>query len=150
METFNFGENLRCIRVQKGISQDAISSKLGINQTKYSRMERSECVPAKPYVDLAAEYLEVSAAELLPPGWDYGQYPTKLQKSMTRVGLLTYRLLLFVAFYDMAMGFCDGADIRSQVSRAVIIIFFEILAIIFIFYTEKPLSARIRNFLRKN
>lgn len=148
MKIFNFGENLRQIRVQRGISQDAMGLKLGINQTKYSRLERSECVPAKIYVDRAAEYLGVPALDLLPPGWDYSKTFLIFRPSLSRTAIIAYRLLLAVAFFDMARGFCDGAEITSTLSKIAAVIGFEGLAVGFMYYTEKPLANRIKRFFK--
>lgn len=149
MKNFNFGENLRRIRVQKGISQDAIAMNMDITQTKYSRMERSECVPEKIYVDRAANCLEVSANDLIPPGWDYTKNPTKLQESMTRPAIIAYRILLFVAFFDMARGFCDGAGITSMAVKIGAVIGFEGMAVAFIYLTEKGVVKRFKKIFVK-
>ncbi|MEJ7693208.1 helix-turn-helix transcriptional regulator [Daejeonella sp.] len=148
MENFNFGENLRQIRVQKGISQEAMALKMDITQTKYSRMERSECVPAKIYVDRAAKFLEVPALELLPPGWDYSKTLIIFRPSLGKAAIIAYRVLLAVAFFDMARGFCDGARITATPSKIAAVIGFEGLAVAFMYYTEKPLVNKIRSFLR--
>ncbi len=96
MEIFNFGENLRKIRVSKGIKQEAMALKLDITQTKYSRIERGKELPHEVFISLAAEYLGVKPKELMPPGWD--QLKTvKVVNSLTRTGVIAYRLLLGIA-----------------------------------------------------
>jgi len=149
MENFNFGENLRQIRVQKGVSQDAMGVKLDINQTKYSRIERSECVPSKTYVDQAAEYLSIPALDLLPPDWDYSKTLLIFRPSLCRAAIYAYRVILAVAFFDMARGFCDGAEITATSSKIAAVIFFEGLAVAFMYYTEKPLANRMRRFFKR-
>ncbi|WP_424287960.1 helix-turn-helix domain-containing protein, partial [Daejeonella sp.] len=54
MEIFNFGENLRKIRVSRGISQEWISNKMDISQTKYSLIERGKILPDAVFISLAA------------------------------------------------------------------------------------------------
>lgn len=147
MENFNFGENLRQIRVQKGISQDAMAMNMGVNQTTYSRIERKECVPDKFYVDKAAEYLKVPVTDLLPEGWDYSKRTTIFRPSLNRAAIILYRILLIVGAYDMALGFCDGAGITTTSSKIPAVAGFEGLAVAFMYFTEKPLARRCRTLL---
>jgi transcriptional regulator with XRE-family HTH domain len=133
MEKFNFGANLRRIRVQKEISQEAMAYKMNIGQTKYSRIERGKLLPDKEFIALAAEILGVPPNELMPAGWD----KVTMACSLTRSGMIAYRLLLASAAYDMTIGFCDGADIESDLSKTAVASFFGTVAVIFHYYTEK-------------
>lgn len=67
MPIFNFGENLRDIRLLKGISQDAMARNLQITQTRYSKMERYSIIPEEIQISDIARVLDVPSADLLAP-----------------------------------------------------------------------------------
>lgn len=57
---FNFGENLKKIRVQHGLTQKQMGEKMGITEQGYSRFERMETTPRESSVDRIAAALGVS------------------------------------------------------------------------------------------
>lgn len=135
MEIFNFGENLRRIRVRNGISQEAMALKMDITQTKYSRIERGKHLPDKDFIEQAAAFLSISPKDLMPSGWDQVK-KVKLACSLTPAGRIAYRLLLGLAAYDFARGFCTGAGIESSGALIAIGAVCAMGGFVFWYYTE--------------
>ncbi|MGB4400215.1 MAG: helix-turn-helix transcriptional regulator, partial [Daejeonella sp.] len=127
--------NLRRIRVSRGISQEWISNKLDISQTKYSLIERGKILPDAIFISLAAGCLEVTPKELMPAGWDQLK-PVKIVNTLTRTGLILYRVLLAVFAYDIARGFCNGNDIVSEPGQVAVLLFVGAIAVMVHCYTE--------------
>jgi len=140
MKDFNFGENLRQIRVQQGVSQDAMALKMNITQTKYSRIERSKSFPDSEFINQAAEFLGITAKDLMPADWDGKRKYPKLVCSLTRLGRLAFRVLVFVAAYDMTRGFADGVGITSEFHLVMVGMVFVLAGVVFLYYTEKPVE----------
>ncbi len=138
MKNFNFGENLRQIRVQKGVSQDAMALKMNIAQTKFSRIERSKSFPDSEFIDQAAEFLGILAKDLMPADWDGKKKYPNLVCSLTRFGRLAYRVLVVVATYDITRGFCSAVGITLEYQIIIIGIVFVSAGVAFLYYTEKP------------
>jgi len=139
MEIFNFGENLRKSRVSKGISQEAMANKMDISQTKYSMIERGKILPDQVFISIAAGYLEVAPKELMPPGWDQLK-KVRVVNTLTRTGIITYRVLLAVTAYDIARGFCTGNGIVSEPAQVGVVAFFGGVAVLFHCYTERQVA----------
>ena len=66
MKKFKIGEEIRCQRVLKGISQEAVAYHLGISQAAYSKIERDETEITVARVYEIADLLQISALRLLP------------------------------------------------------------------------------------
>lgn len=66
MTNFNFGENLRNIRQQKGFSQEVMATSLNMSQPKYSRIERQSKIPDYQLNCSIAEILNIPLTELVP------------------------------------------------------------------------------------
>ncbi|SFH42675.1 helix-turn-helix domain-containing protein [Pedobacter insulae] len=65
MKEINFGENLRRIRNMKEVSQNYVASKIGMNQSTYSKMENSPLIPNAEIVKASAAALQTTVDELL-------------------------------------------------------------------------------------
>lgn len=61
----SFGENLKRIRTEKGISQGELAQRLGMHASHVSRYERDQTAPSIEVLKKIAEALTVSADELL-------------------------------------------------------------------------------------
>lgn len=66
MADFNFGENLRNIRQQKGFSQEFLATSLNISQAKYSRIERQSAIPDYQLICNMAQILDTPLTQLVP------------------------------------------------------------------------------------
>ncbi len=62
-----FGERVRNVRSQKGISQEALADKAGLHRTYVSSVERGERNVSLSTVERLATALEISMADLMPP-----------------------------------------------------------------------------------
>lgn len=59
--SFNFGENLRKIRLQRGLTQKEVGRIMGITEQGYARFERMEKTPRNTSVERLAAALDVSS-----------------------------------------------------------------------------------------
>jgi transcriptional regulator with XRE-family HTH domain len=59
-----FAANLRCIRRERGLSQERLAHNAGLNMTHVAKIERSEREPGVRTVSKLARALGVSALEL--------------------------------------------------------------------------------------
>lgn len=62
-----FGERVRTIRSEKGISQEALAATAGLHRTYVSSVERGERNVSLSTIERLAEALEISMADLMPP-----------------------------------------------------------------------------------
>ena len=58
--TYNFGENLKRVRQEKGISQRELAEMLSINESNISKWEHNKISPQVAWVYKIAEKLEVN------------------------------------------------------------------------------------------
>lgn len=58
--SFNFGENLRKIRLQRGLTQKEVGRMMGITEQGYAHFERLEKTPRNTSVERLAAALDVS------------------------------------------------------------------------------------------
>ncbi len=114
MDDFNFGENLRDIRLQKGISQEAMATLLKVSQATYSRLEKQASVPDSAQVKRLSKILGVPESHLLQPSiltpTSSLQKPIHKDKSLlhSHLGsLLAFAVasLIFQAVYNFSRGF---------------------------------------------
>lgn len=56
---------IRQIREQKGITQDAVSSAIGLSVQSYSKLERGETILSVERLFIIAKYLNISPADIL-------------------------------------------------------------------------------------
>ena len=61
----NFGANLKQVRTEKGFSQDAFATQIGVHVTNLSKYERNKSVPSLEIADKIANVLEISLDELV-------------------------------------------------------------------------------------
>ena len=64
-QTNYFGETLREIRIEKGISQSAAANQLGITQSQWSYYEIGKCKPTLDIMISMAKILDASPFEIL-------------------------------------------------------------------------------------
>ncbi len=60
-----FGEKLRILRQQQGLSQDQLGAALGVHQTHVGRMERGEKIPNAAMILKIADIFEVCIDTLM-------------------------------------------------------------------------------------
>ena len=65
MKKSKFGEILKNLRIEKGLTQGELAKTLGCSQSMLTRWENGECEPTSPYIIAMAEYFSVSADYLL-------------------------------------------------------------------------------------
>ena len=68
----DFGANLKRFRSEKGFSQEAFASKIGVHVTNLSKYERNKSIPSLEIAEKMANSLEVSLDEMV-----YGQQNEK-------------------------------------------------------------------------
>lgn len=78
-------EEIRKIRIDKGFSHEAMAMNLGISQTAYTKLERSETKLTVERLYKIAEFLEVSISELLDENKSIQQIIHKNEK-VTAIG----------------------------------------------------------------
>ena len=62
-----FGQQLRQVRKEKGISQEKLAELAGLHRTYVSLVERGACNISLLNVERLAKALDVEMAELMPP-----------------------------------------------------------------------------------
>jgi len=80
----SFGDNLKEVRTQKGVSQGKLAELMQIHPTHVSRYERNQTIPSVDVVKRLADILEVSADMLI-----YGTQDDKAKAKITDSELLT-------------------------------------------------------------
>ena len=124
MKNFHFGENLRIIRVAKGISQESMAIALGISQSTYCKLEKRATIPEPAMVEKICKFLGVDPtialsgqelADLLPEI----TFREKAKEILdTWEGIFFYWIIQipFVdAAYFMGEGFCQGLGTTKEV-----------------------------------
>lgn len=61
----NFGKNLKELRSEKGFSQEAFASKVGIHVTNLSKYERNISIPSLEIAEKMAKILSISLDQLV-------------------------------------------------------------------------------------
>lgn len=128
MNNFNFGQRLRRVRVDKGISQDALALSSDITQSRYSRIERNADVPEITLVERFAKELGVTRSVLLTDA-ELDQFVPKVnfekkarELIFTPLGMIIICGLsvstVNVAF-DLGYGFCLGYGTTGWTARVV-------------------------------
>lgn len=103
---FNFGENLKKIRIKKGISQYAMANCLKISQASYSRLEAHAGLPAMDLLVQIAKEIDTPIECLLPP---HAIANDTKEFTKTRAGLivvLAASAYLLDAVYKIVQGIC--------------------------------------------
>ena len=80
----NFGANLKRFRAEKGFSQEAFASKIGVHVTNLSKYERNKSVPSLEIAEKMASVLEMSLDELV-----YGEQNEKAKITIADNELLS-------------------------------------------------------------
>jgi len=68
----DFGANLKKFRTEKGFSQEAFATKIGVHVTNLSKYERNKSIPSLEIAEKMAEALDISIDEMV-----YGQQNEK-------------------------------------------------------------------------
>lgn len=61
----DFGERVRAVRRQRGLSQEALGTRAGLHRTYIGHIERGEVNPSLKNVLLVSQALEIDPGELL-------------------------------------------------------------------------------------
>jgi transcriptional regulator with XRE-family HTH domain len=78
----DFGSILKILRSEKGLSQDAFATKIGVHVTNLSKYERNLSIPSLEVAKRMAEVLEISLDKLV-----HGE--NKAQDTIEDIDLLT-------------------------------------------------------------
>lgn len=149
MDNFNFGKNLKKIRLIKGISQAAMASRLEISQATYSRLEHQSDIPDADMVNRLAEILEVPSADLLGPSGELELQTTlstdvvglgqgsklviNLRKPIRKFLILLAAYLIVNVVYTTAKGAASGFG-ASDKTMIIVGLSVALLCSIFIYY----------------
>ncbi len=63
----DFGENIRRVRLKRGLSQEQLAAKAGLHRTAISLIENAERSSTLETVEKLARALKVSPSDLMPP-----------------------------------------------------------------------------------
>lgn len=126
MNEFNFGDNLRKIRLAKEISQDAMAIHADISQTAYSKIERNAEIPKTELVNKFAKTLGVEQIQLLSDmqkikatkGFEE-RAKELLDTSFGMLFLFLLTIPIVNAAHDFAEGMCDAAKITGNTKYIV-------------------------------
>ena len=80
----DFGSNLKRFRSEKGFSQEAFASQIGVHVTNLSKYERNKSVPSLEIAEKMASVLDMSLDELV-----YGQQNEKARHQLADNELLS-------------------------------------------------------------
>ena len=120
MKNFNFGENLRMIRIYKNVCQEGMAASLNISQASYSRIEASPDFPEVSVINKLADTLGVRPKDLISANWYAlavsGGSDKNRRKLATinHTGKVAYGLLLAIATWDSTSGTAAGAETESM------------------------------------
>ena len=64
--TRQVADNLRQLRLQKGLTQVELAKKAGINDNYYARLERAELSPTLEKFEKVVKTLQVKSSKILP------------------------------------------------------------------------------------
>ena len=148
MKNFHFGQRLRRVRVDKGISQDALALSSNITQSRYSRIERSVDVPEITLVERFAKELGVPRSMLLTDA-ELDQFvPKDSFEKRARELIFTPLGMIIVcglsvstidAAVGSAMGFCLGFGTSKWTARVISDIVGGITLIYIIYWLRRSL-----------
>ena len=119
MKNFNFGENLRMLRIYKNGCQEGMASGLNISQASYSRIEASPAFPELEQINKIAEILGVKPKALISANWYWQAVNRDSEQNkptvatISRTGQFAYGFLLTIAAWDSASGAVAGGEIES-------------------------------------
>lgn len=119
MKNFNFGGNLRVLRIYKNVCQEGMAAGLNISQASYSRIEANPAIPDTPVIHKLADTLGVSPEDLLSANWYTRAMNDQYKENRRRVviinrsGQIAYGVLLTAATWDSIRGIIAGAETES-------------------------------------
>ena len=146
---FHFGENLKNIRLSKGISQEAMAFGLAMSQATYSRIENQAVLPNFELARKMAEILAVRFAELIP---EAVQFQQEVKIAVINVGkefarssvgmIITIAAGVYLGdmVYVCAQAFCRGFG-TSNNTMTIISYSAAIACFIFLYYIVKKVRA---------
>ncbi|SDN15170.1 Transcriptional regulator, contains XRE-family HTH domain [Daejeonella rubra] len=143
MKNFNFGENLRMIRIYKNVCQEGMASGLKISQASYSRIEASRDLPEVQVINKIAETLGVKPKDLLSASWyaeAVNSISGKTRESVAIIshkGQIAYGLLLAIAAWDSTFGAAAGAELESKDAIVLTGCIFFLVAFFLYYFTVK-------------
>jgi transcriptional regulator with XRE-family HTH domain len=143
MKNFNFGENLRMIRIYKNVCQEGMATGLKISQASYSRIEGSRDLPDVQQINKIAETLEVKPKDLLSASWYAEAVNSSSGKTRETVaiishkGQIAYGLLLAIAAWDSTFGAAAGAELESIDAKLFFGSIFSLVALLLYQHTVK-------------
>ena len=80
-----FGENLKTLRRNKGITQEELAARLNVIRQTISKWEKGQSVPDAEMLVKLAEIFEVSVSQLLGSRIEPGAQPDALAEQLARI-----------------------------------------------------------------
>ncbi|MCY1524190.1 helix-turn-helix protein [compost metagenome] len=149
MSTFNYGENLRLIRISKGISQEAMALALDISQATYSRIESQTTAFDYRLAFEMAKILNVPVTDLLPDvdmlelqnvvsksgaGLGLGRKTNKvLKRNLGKIKILVFAYVIVNVVYSAVKGICSAYE-TSHNTMMIAGLISALLTSLFIYY----------------
>ena len=143
MKNFNFGENLRMLRIYKNVCQEGMAASLNISQASYSRIEASQNIPEITVINKLSDTLEVRPKDLLSANWYARALDGNKAKNKTTVatinqtGKIAYGVLLTIAALDFMRAAIADPETESIDLMIFIGLCLSISAIFLYQYTVK-------------
>ncbi|MDP3467061.1 MAG: helix-turn-helix transcriptional regulator [Daejeonella sp.] len=151
MKNFNFGENLRMLRIYKNVCQEGMAAGLNISQASYSRIETCPDVPQVQVINKLADTLGVAPKDLVSANWYAKAVNSGYGKNKRSVFLISkngqkaYGFLLAVAAWDSTLGTADGAKIESMDFRLFLGSIFFLVAFFIYYFTVKQTDVNLED-----
>lgn len=121
----SFSENLRTLRIARGLTQPALAEKAGIEQSYLSKLENGRSKPSEDVLTRLAQALEVKAEALLQNGDDDEHRRGRWRLGLVMAGVTFALVVAFVlgratAIYPLSFGqVIKGADASENLTRDV-------------------------------
>lgn len=143
MKDFNFGGNLRVLRIYKNVCQEGMAAGLNISQASYSRIEANPAIPDTPVIHKLADILGVRPEDLLSVNWytkvmnDPKEESRRSVVIINRSGQIAYGILLTAATWDSIRGAIAGTGTESIDFMVLIGLGLAVCALFIYQYTVK-------------
>ena len=121
----SFNENLRTLRLARGLTQPALAEKAAIEQSYLSKLENGRSKPSEDVLARLAQALEVKAEALLQNGDEAAERGRRWRLGLMAAGVLVALTAAFffgraTAMYPLSVGeVIRGADASENLTRDV-------------------------------
>ena len=117
-----FGENIKRIRKEKGISQQALGEKLGVKQQTVAQYEKSKYAPKFTTLKKIADALEVDIGELDDRSQSITQTVMKLIRLEERENYILEKIHSDTNLKENTELQCKLSDIRKEIENTTILL----------------------------